>query len=408
MNNTIKYSLSFFVFIFLTLILTIPRGLTYGASLLLVFSIFILILDFFRKKNTIDRHDVSVLFSLTAFPLVVIINMQYHHWEWSYFDNPSRFLLVIPIYFVIKKYGISLSFLYAGLALGAIGAGMLGFQQKWIEGLSRAQGYTNPIPFGDISLTLAILSSTYLIKEKNRKPKTWLVALSLLGILGGLTGFLASGTRGAWVALPCMGWVLINSMFIKKWNRYLIYISSLFFLAGVYIMVPAVNDKVDGIANHIYSYYYENEINTSTESRLEMWKAAFFVFKENFLIGIGQNQFSSGLTALIEANSISPLVGKYGHAHNEILTVLAELGFFGFVGIFSLYAGFLFYFKNAKEHSLKIATAGLVLIIGYFAFGLTQAMFRHIISTTFLAVMLAVFAGYLAHKRSNKDVVDAK
>lgn len=407
MHQSIKLSFSFFIFLFLLLILTVPSGLAYGALPLLFFSILILIIDCFRKSVVVDKVDFYVISLLLAFPLIVIVNMQYHHWDWRYFDNPSRFLLVIPIYFVIKKYSLSLSFLYAGLALGAVGAGFLGFQQKWIEGLPTAFGYTHKIPFGDISLMLGALASTYFINEKNSPCRLWLVLIVSLGIAGGLVGSIASGTRGGWIAIPFIGWILISAIVVKKRHQYLIYLALLTLLVGAYMAIPIVNVKVNSAASHVFSYFYESKVYGSAGTRFEMWKAALLIFKDNIFMGIGQNQYGVGLEKLMVAGVVDPKA-VWGHAHNEIMTVLAELGLIGLTGLLVLYIGFIRFFITAKKYSLKIATAGFILIIGYIDFGLTQAMFRHIISTTFLTIMLAVFAGYLAHIRSNKDVIDAK
>lgn len=394
----LNWLLALGLFLFPALILTVPRGTGYGALILLLASVLLLMVGFRRQAAQLSREEWLFIAAFCAYPLAAALNMLFHgYWDWSHFDKPARFLLVLPIFFAIRKFGASENIWYWGLVVGAIGAGALGYYQKWELGMVVAKGYTHKIPFGDISLMLGALAVTYLIPAERRSNRL-LQVLVVLALLFGLTGSFASGTRGGWIAIPFIAWLILGAMVPRRAVRFGLYGLVILGLVGVYLGNSLVQNKVDRAVQTTQNYFQKGAVEGSAGTRFEMWRGAWMMFTEKPWLGEGKDSYGPRLDSLIADGKVDPRA-DYTHAHNDLLNLLAELGMLGGLALMLLYVGMLVFFARMKKTDLRLATAGLVLTFGYIDFSLTQAMLEHNISTTFLALALTILAGMLATKQ---------
>jgi O-antigen ligase len=108
------------------------------------------------------------------------------------------------------------------------------------------------------------------------------------------------------------------------------------------------------------------------------------------------------MNALIERGAASPTVAEYHHAHNELLHALATQGLPGAVALLLMYGAPLLFFAQAmkrRDAGLPCALAGLMLVLSFIAFGLTQVLFVHHIGAAFYAVMVALLTGLCLQAR---------
>ncbi len=382
------------------LVLTVPRGIGYAVLPMILLSLLLLAVGFRQVSEKLDRNEWLFILAFAAYPLAAALAMLIQgEWVWAHFDKPSRFLLAIPVFLAIRKFGASERLLYWGLIAGATGAGLFGYYQKYVQGQPVADGFTHKIPFGDISLMLGALAATCLVKSSNSDTSRLLHCCAVLALLFGLTGSFASGTRGGWIAIPFIAWLIITALTDSKKLRWSIFGLIIAGLVTVYSSNDLVRYKVDRAVTTTQQYFTEGTVAGSAGTRFEMWRGAWIMFTEHPWSGGGKDSYGPRLEQLIQENRVDP--GRaFTHAHNDLLNLLAELGVLGGLSLIAMYGGMILFFARLRGCDLRLATAGLVLCFGYIDFSLTQAMFEHNISTAFLTFMLAILGGLLAHRHS--------
>ncbi len=383
------------------LVLVVDRSIGAVALLMLLVSVAML-LKGRHSRVPLGQDEKLFLWGMCVYPLAVVIGMIGHgNGDLASFDHASRFLLVLPIFFAVRRFGASRSLFYTGLMLGAIGAGCFGYYQKYIQELYVANGYIHKISFGNISLMLGVLSLTYCIKpQPDQIRNKWIMALAVIAFGFGVMGSITSGTRGGWIGVPLMLWLILREAISYKPLRFGLYALFIGGALTLYSSNELVQRKVDMAVQDTTSYFSaEKQVQGSASTRFEMWRAAAMMFAENPLLGVGAGEYRQALQELMAKEKIQ-LPTHWGHAHNEFLHALAEKGVFGGLSVLALYGLLLHFFLKHRQKDYQIAAAGLLLTFGFIDFGLTQAMFKHNITTIFLAIYAAVLAGWLCHIRN--------
>ncbi|WP_165840124.1 O-antigen ligase family protein [Motiliproteus coralliicola] len=353
----------------------------------------------------LNQDEKLLLVTMCIYPLAVLINMLVHqNTDLADFDIASRFLLVLPIFFAVRRFGASKRWFYAGLFIGAIGAGCFGYYQKYILNHIVANGHVHKISFGDLSLMLGVLSLTYCIKpQPGHSRHKLLILLSIIAFGFGVMGSITSGTRGGWIAIPIMLWLIMREAIEFKPLRFGLYAGFIVATIGIYQSNQLVKLKVDRAVNDTIGYFSEdNHIKGSAGTRLEMWRAAGIMFQQSPAFGVGEGEYRNSVKQLIKQKLVANNIG-YGHAHNEVMNTLAELGLIGLAALLLFYSLLLRFFYRMRSTDLQLATAGLLLVFGYIDFGLTQAMLSHNITTIFLVTLVVALAGWLSHIRRRSD-----
>jgi hypothetical protein len=99
-----------------------------------------------------------------------------------------------------------------------------------------------------------------------------------------------------------------------------------------YMESSSINDRMHQIIWEIYNYKMGNNPNGhSLTMRLEFWKAALGIIKENILLGVGTGDVNSAFLAQYEKTN-SPLDAHNRlRAHNQYLEITVALGLVGFL-----------------------------------------------------------------------------
>ena len=125
-------------------------------------------------------HDINInssakLFIAASFlfPLATLVNMWlFSNWQWLWFDNPSRLILILPVFVSMANIRLNPVWLCLGILLSACIFGGTAIYQSIFLGISRANGWItdlrSPITFGNAALLFSVLSlATYpLIKSE--------------------------------------------------------------------------------------------------------------------------------------------------------------------------------------------------------------------------------------------------
>ncbi|MEL7613049.1 O-antigen ligase family protein [Vreelandella titanicae] len=275
---------------------------------------------------------------------------------------------------------------WVGLALSGLGAGGWAAWQKWVVGLTRATGHPplHSIFFGNLALLMGLLCLAGLgWAWQQRSTRFFWVALLLSGAMGGGLASALSGTRGGWLALPLVIWVFYYG-YARRWRalwRWLALTAAIAVMIGVYTTPHSgVEKRVDKAVAEVHRYM-EGADYGSVGARLEMYRGAFWLIYERPLVGYGHQGYLPAMQRLETQGVLSPELGNYWHAHNDLLDAWVRKGLPGLVIVVSLYLIPLWLFfpglraESATQRSY--AVAGMLLPITFMGFGLSYSFFAY-------------------------------
>ncbi|EEX35784.1 MAG: O-antigen ligase family protein [Vibrio metschnikovii] len=380
--------------------LALGKGYNYPAILLLITSL--LTCSYWVKKATFTRPVIIISITFIAYFASYLLSWFVYDGKLSDLDQASRFILVLPILFMLIHFRIRSQWFFYSLCIGAIIAGIISIIHVYHMDFSRAftgqnshwwlRGYM-PIQSGNMAMTLGFLAlaiSFYALKTR----QFTLLIVSLLGSFGGVLASFLSGSRGAWIAVP---FVLLYLLWANKslLNKKIIVIISVITI-GIALTISSIDRVQDRVATavHEIQQYEQDNRYSSLGIRFELWKNALLTFKTSPLIGVGE----------VERYTLQKIHGDQGlidykvahnffsHAHNQYLE---DLSIRGLVGLTALLALFLIPLKLSAsryvnprnpKHQL-VSQLVIVHILLFIFYQLTQAMFSHNSGTIFFSVM---------------------
>jgi len=364
----------------------------------------------YRDKSTQVNQDEKLFYlSLGIFFLVSLFITLYGGFAYKAIGKYLHLLLAIPIYIYFRHVGIKLLYLWYGLVAGAIVVAGIAIYDVWItdtprywgNGDLRAMGITHPIIFGDLALVMGVMSIAGLGWFKQRSA--WQALLPVIALLCGVLASVLSIARGGWVAVPFL--VLVFFWYIKSRFSFkfkIIIAAAVIVLIGVIYAVPQTKVKhhVDRTITSLQQYG-DSEIKsihrrTSVGTRLEMWQASWKIFLDNPVMGVGWGHYKEQAQAQVDQGLRNKSAATFDHPHSEYFSALAHGGILGFSVLMLLFLTpawiFIKYIKYGKSvESRRLALAGLVLVVAYMAFGISEPMLYRSRSVGFFALYLAIF-----------------
>ena len=372
------------LFSVMTFILILPTGAGSASIFLACSAIYLLFhsAGHFAVKR-LAMHERWFLASMTLFPLSMAFSILFHAQSvaWHYFEEPSRFLLALPIYWAIRQSGATPVGLVAGSIAGAAGAGALAIFQWTILEIPRPGGFANPIPFADIALLLVLVASAPV-----SLPKAWGL-LRPLGVGLGVVAVILAQTRGAWIAIPFLTWMAMG-WFPGRWSTVVRRCISVVLIGGALLIVILVLSESFTATSGVLNDFVPRMRVASLLVRLETWQAAWALFCERPWAGVGVGHYAREVQTLLETTGLSPahLRSAMTHAHNDFLHLGATMGVIGILGY--LVPLSMIYLIGRHLCRVHCGTMGVMLkcfAVGQGIFSLTQTQLSHNISTTFFA-----------------------
>lgn len=376
----VRYS-SVAVFLGLFLSLVIPSGYSVGGVLLLLAALPTL---FSRATwRGLRSEHCWFIFSFLFFSGLWMVDAYLHTTGTDAYGRPSKIFAGCIVLLYLLRYPPRQEFIWAGVAAGAVATGFWSIYEKFILGAPRADGFTNAIQYGDISVLLGLLCVVGLIWARGRKTyKGVWVTLFLLGVCLGVLASILSGSRGGWLSLPP---VLIYSLIRvrESISRQAIVIAALAFVVlalGAYLVPQTgVKSRVSGVMDNIVGYYNNGKVNTSFGTRLELWRGSIYMIGEKPIFGWGRVDYQTKLKELRSEHVIDPAF--IDHPHNDILNAGAKRGLIGVLSLLLLYAIPFFLFRRLEfernNDAVALGLLGTTVVLCYVVFGLTQTFFAH-------------------------------
>jgi O-antigen ligase len=320
-------------------------------------------------------------------------------------DHEMRMLLIIPIFSLLRTVKMPCAVLWSGVAAGAVAAGVYSIVLSiWLSPGGRVAGSYHAIAFGDLATVLAFMSLLGLRFFRQRHAAYVLIPIMAFGL--GTIASILSETRGAWIAVP--GFLVILFFYRRRYLNPLqltsIVILIFLILLSVYKMPESrIVSRVQLVYEEVKNYSYGRKVNkpSATAERIEGWLAAWEIYKEHPVLGAGPGSFKPKVHKMIAEDKRSQIISKYSQPHNAYLAVMADCGTFGILALLAIFILPLWAIVLAikrGEGDTEVGYAGLILIVGFMHFGLTETIFGRNININFYIIMLSavisIAAGY--------------
>ncbi|WP_432259497.1 O-antigen ligase family protein [Cupriavidus sp. TMH.W2] len=262
-------------------------------------------------------------------------------------------------------------------------------------------GFISIIAYSDIALLAGVLA---LVSFAWNEPKQKLVLLAKMGACAaGLYTSVLTATRGSWLALPLF---LVFFLFFARLNirhRWAWVASLVLVVAVMFGLNQHAASRFVDTQSDLQAYSQGEGKSTSTGHRLQLWGAALKLIAKAPVFGIGRENYDAGIREMVHKHEVTEDLMRFAHSHNEILFNMVISGIFGLASILLLYLVPGYYFARELGHADRAvrtaARMGCVLVLGFFAFGLTDLMFFWPVLAGYYPIMVAAFLAFIIKTR---------
>ena len=356
-----------------------------------------------------------------SLPLAYFFRMLVSDFDHRMLDKVVRFILIIPIYWIVRSYGISASKVLICISASVLTAGVESFWQV-SNGVQRVSGASipNSIPFGNFALLFGVLSVLLIIPKNRGEAIGWARWVGAGGFLAGVFTSIASGSRGGWVAMPLF--ILMYWRFFGSGNKLFSYMATMTIVVVMPLLayfVPAISDRLAiGVSEALSvlsrtGHWMSGGASDSIGTRMDMWAAGIDAFRSAPLFGLGFTGFNEFLHARIQMGLTHPDVEIIGfkHLHCEIITTAAKLGLMGLFALGILWVGGIRWFLrdnlNEDSNGKIFRVMGLFSFTAMITYSMTDSMFGMTLQSMVYTMLIGISAGGLRHAELNPESATA-
>jgi O-antigen ligase len=158
----------------------------------------------------------------------------------------------------------------------------------------------------------------------------------------------------------------------------------------------------------VTTYFEGGSAFSNLGIRLELWKGASMLIAEHPLLGQTIDGYRGALARYVEQGKLDPVVLPMPHVHNDALQALVTGGIVGFALYLSILVAPLVFFARALipdahggKQRFALALGGMLVVVSYFSFGLTEVIFWSMKGTMFYALMIFLLMGFCINAKEN-------
>lgn len=388
----------------------------HAGSTVLLFLTLCGIAAWFSKQQPvkITRAEKWIMLSFAVYFGVILIFFLGHGLfneaiplDWEH-DNDSRMLAFIPIFFAFLFFKPKIGAIWYGLSIGAIASGVHSVLYVYIfREAHRATGGYHAIAFGDLSLLFGFMSMTGIAYFRNKHPL--LMIIPILALVGGIVATILSATKGAIIAIPALILILLVQVAAhpKAWLLRSMIAAVLVMTAGAYFLLGTHMDRrIKATINQTYAFF-EGNTGAKKDLRLQMWSEAIKIIKDNLFTGVGHGGYRPIIREKVKKHPELESISKFHTPHNMFLANMVDYGISGMIITLALFfSPLLVFIPNARKNgsTRDFAYAGLILVVAYFFFSMTETIFfRYIFVSPFVIFNAALIA--LCHTGEIKESI---
>lgn len=366
----------------------------YVLSLLLI--IVILGAFFTAPPPPTGQATIDVIGAARWIPLFFLIRLGLY---WSFHENAQYALNTLLVMAgIVAAYAIIQHFTGVDLVRHTHQAVQeMGVRDNGTPIYRSAGFFSSPIRYGlSFGMILFFPLAGLLVKEHKSKLFTYLMCFSFVMVSISLVTTL---TRGVWLA--CIAGLMAMGLLLGKRVALMITIGLSLLVGGVIQFVPAVQTRVLAMIQNF----------SMDDSRVQIWRANWLMFKEHPWLGVGLNQNEYIIEDYFQKLQI--IDGQQGHAHNIYLQFLSGTGIFGF----ACYMLFVLYFfwisiylwrniPKQNEWDRVLVLASICAQVFMQVSGLTEPSFKHAeVKHLYLFILSVVSVLYLKYRNEKSLLI---
>jgi O-antigen ligase len=352
-----------------------------------------------RRTQMLSREERIYLIICAVYFSIFVLSSLVNGWgkpQTHHLGTELRFLLVVPIYLLVREYPAS----WRWLLLGGLPGILVIFVQSVYEvnwlGLATSWGAYSKNIIGPFAALLGF----WVLHLWQERSSVYLKAVISLVFVLALIATAVSGSRGGYIGFIAMfvGWLLLH---IRMRWAFAVAIVVVGLMALVYQKSPIVNDGVKRAVTSFEVYMRDPDIAHSkivmgsTEIHMEMWRAAKYFFPDHPILGVGPGNYQATAKQYAQEGKVNPAIAEHGHPHNIFLEALYSKGIVGLISLLLLlYYPFYIMFKT-RTQSHTSANLGMLHIIGISAFSLFDA--SPILMNNYTSILLLGIAVFFSH-----------
>lgn len=346
---------------------------------------FVSIYYYFKGDRTqLFAEEKKWLSGFAVYFSVFILTAVMNGWteeQTSWLGLEIRFLLIIPIYLMLREIkNIELAFFY-GLLTGLVAVSIWGGYEIFILKLERTWGTYSSLFIGPVTLLVVSLVVAKGVNSftDNKKENIKNFIYISIPITTALMVVALSGGRSAY-----LGFVAIVGLYFFYYIRNLKVVIPLLIIVLSFVIIvfniDFVHQRVITAQQETLNYLQSDDkanfdISTSSSGvRLEMWRGSWYLIKASPIFGVGRGNYYNAMQEYIDAGLVNPAVTVgHSHPHNAFVETTVSRGILGIVVmLFILYYPFYLFYKYRKK-SPTTALMGMTHIILITIFSLTEA-----------------------------------
>lgn len=402
--------IGFQVFLFPFLSLTTPSGIGFSSLLFLLSALCVP----GKSWAALSPHWKEIRWVVAAFwfqfALAILAVLVRPEAGLDTLDKPSRMLLAMSAMALVLLARPPAASLWWGVVAGSLAALPFVAWQRIVLQVERPGGFLNAITFGDLAMVLGLVALAAAVDYRHHTRKA---VLAGVGALAGLAACMLTGTRGAWIALALAALLFLSYAQLLKSRKVRLLLAGSFTLVAAAFFVPATGMQERALqgVDDVQTWVDGGNVFTNVGTRLELWKGATILIERRPLFGLDRNTVRAEIRQLVEQGTLDPAILSLEHLHNDALQALATGGVFGllaWIGI--LGAPFMFFARQMgragsdRRARFAPALAGMLVVLCYFSFGLTEVIFWSLKGSMFYALMVFLLMGFCLAARPASDV----
>lgn len=365
-------------------------------NIIIIILLIISIYYIFREKIllTVNSDACKLLKSYIYFFIIIFFFILYHNSSFRELDTYSRFILVIPLFYLFSQIKINHNHFFITIIITSIviGVSSIYLYVSRDVGIDRISGFTDvSITFGNMCMTIFLLGLVSLIQNNTKLVKILLIISMILSLLAWSFSLSKGSLLGLTISLLYL--IMTKKIITSKRNSIIILT---FFILFVY-MSPAtksINTFINDIKSSPENFsqiYKDNNVSFSTRERVFLLVNAKELIRDNYITGIGFDNFKKYIINKTESVNRIYGLGQHDHAHNDFIDIWVKAGVFCFLALIYF---FFIHLKVLMRHSKKndnfFPTIGIVLLLSQIGFMLTQSQLAHHQPTLFFLVLLII------------------
>lgn len=297
--------------------------------------------------------------------------------------------------------------LWWGAVAGSLGSGVVAVGVVMFTDIVRPTSFVNAIHFGELALVLGVVATA----TRRFAPLGEALArrLTFAAVAAAGAAAVLSHARGAWVAVPALAMLVL----IQDWRSgsqntarhvawafvVLVPMAVVAGTANDQAAVRALNRGFDETITYIAEDGGNQSGETSVGSRFEMWRSAFAGFRGSPMLGVGWGNMDERFLEDVAAGVRASRIAEHDQPHNQYLSHLSSGGLLGLgslmalllvPGIKSLRA-----FRSDDSDAQDLGAAGLLTIVGFSAFFLTDSVLESAAPLLFYVVMIGMITSQI-------------